>query len=67
MDYGMNGMFKARCTRKKASSASQLVNVAKAARKKIELIKIQKTLRAWAKRGDLVEEKKGYQREHFLF
>ena len=35
MDYGMDGMFKARCARKKASTASQLVKVAKAEGKKI--------------------------------
>ena len=46
MDYGMNGMFKARCARKKASTASELVKVAKAEWKKIELVKIQNTLRA---------------------
>ena len=62
MDFGVNGMFKAR---KIASTVKQLVKVAKAEWKRIELFKIQKTLRAWAKRVDFVKEEKGFRTEHF--
>ena len=59
MDFGMNGMFKAR---KVASTVKQLVKVAKAERKSVELFKIQKTLRVWTERVGFVE---GFRTEHF--
>ena len=65
MDYGINGNYKKKFKRRRATARNELVKVAKAVGKEIKILTIQRVISAWPSRVDKVIEAQGFQIEHF--
>ena len=65
MDYGINGIFKNLCKRRRASTRNELVMVATAVWEEIEIPKIQRVISSWPFRVDSMIKAQGFQIEHF--
>ena len=65
MDYGINGNYKKKLKRRRATARNELVKVAKAVWKEIKILTIQRVISAWPSRVEKVIEAQGFQTEHF--
>ena len=60
MDYGINGIFKNLCSRRTATTKSELMKGAKEVWSEIEIRKIRRLIKAWPFRMDLMTQELGF-------